>query len=81
VPLKVGALLAALTTIENGASEAEALPSLTLMRMSMYSPAALEPGVPDRRPVEELKEAQPGRLATLKVRVLPSPSDALGVNE
>jgi hypothetical protein len=71
--------LAWLTTIENGASAAEAWPSLTLMRMSMYSPAALELGVPDRRPVEELKEAQPGRLAMLKVRVLPSASAALGV--
>jgi hypothetical protein len=69
-----------LTTIENGASEALAWPSLTLMRMSMYSPAELAEGVPDRRPVELLKDAQAGRLAMLKVSVSPSGSDAVGVN-
>jgi hypothetical protein len=47
----------------------------------MYSPTAVVVGVPDRRPVDELNDAQGGGLAILKASVLPSGSDAVGANE
>ena len=63
-----------------GVSEALSWPSLTLMTMSMYSPAEVEVGVPDRRPVDELNDAQVGRLTMLKLRASPSASNAAGVS-
>ncbi len=47
----------------------------------MYSPAAVAVGVPFRRPVALLKDAQVGLFAMLKESVLSSGSEALGVNE
>jgi hypothetical protein len=64
-----------------GASEDWACPSVTLMLISMYSPTADDEGVPDRRPVEALNDAQGGRFAIEKLNGLPSGSEAAGVNE
>lgn len=47
----------------------------------MYSPAAANVGVPERRPLEVLNEAQGGRLTMLKLNELASGSNAAGVNE
>ena len=64
--------------MENGASEALARPSLTDTTMFEYVPTCVVDGVPDRRPVRELNDAQAGRLLTLKVSASPFASDALG---
>jgi hypothetical protein len=78
----VGARFAGwLTTIENDASAAVSCPSLTLIAMLANVPTFAAAGVPWSRPVVELKVAQAGRLAMLKVSVPPSPSLAVGVNE
>ena len=65
----------------NGGSDALAWPSLTLMRISTYSPTDDDDGVPVSRPVDALNDAQAGRLAMANVSVLPSGSEATGVNE
>ena len=67
--------------MRKGASDALAWPSLTLMRMSTYSPTAEDVGVPDRRPIDVLKDAHVGRLTIANVSVFPSGSDAAGVKE
>src|SRR5688572_18319277 len=82
VPVIVGgALLAASTTMENGASEALACPSLTLITIFACVPTWLGPGVPLNCPVLVLKAAQTGGFATENVKGPPSGSFALGVNE
>ena len=67
---------AAETAIANGISEVVAIPSLALMVIDEYVPAA--DGVPDNNPVLLLKVAQLGWFETPKVSVLPSPSLAVG---
>jgi hypothetical protein len=62
------------------ANDAVSEPSLTVMTIPLVAPTSAGPGVPDSRPVAELNEAQAGALATLNVSVLPSGSDAVGVN-
>ena len=69
----------ALTWTLNGASEADAWPSLTLMAMLAKVPTFELEGVPLKVPVDVLKVAQDGRLCTLKVRVMPAGPLALGV--
>ena len=69
------------TVTANGANDALNWPSLTLMRISTYSPTAEDDGVPVKRPVDVLNDAHAGRLTIAKVSGLPSGSDAAGVNE
>ena len=64
-------LLGAVTVIENAASEALAVPSLTLITMFEYAPACAAVGVPDRRPVVVLNVAHDGRFWMLYVSVSP----------
>ena len=71
---------AALTWIENAGSDAEAVPSLTVITMPEYVPTLAALGVPERVPLVLLKVSQAGRLATLKVSLSPSGSLAVGVN-
>ena len=71
---------AAVTVIVNGASEADAVPSLTEIVMLAYVPAFAEVGVPDSCPVVVLNDAQEGMLATENVSVPPRGLDAVGVN-
>src|SRR6185436_17564865 len=72
---------AACTSIANAGRDAVVTPSLTLIRMSTYSPTLLGPGMPERRPVDELKAAHGGRLTIVAVSVSPSLSEILGWNE
>jgi hypothetical protein len=65
----------------NGASEAEAWPSLTLITMLKNAPTLALEGVPLKVPVEVLKPAQEGLFCTLKVSVMPVGPLAVGVNE
>jgi hypothetical protein len=67
-----------LTAIENAGNERLTVPSLTLIETLAYVPTWLAVGVPDTPPVEVLNVAQLGALATLKVRVSPSASAAVG---
>jgi hypothetical protein len=69
------------TTIANVGSETVVVPSLTLIRMLENVPVCVLLGVPDSLPVVVLNAAQAGLFATLNVRVLPSGSRAVGVNE
>ena len=69
------------TVMLNESSLAEAEPSLTVIVMSGYTPASLNPGVPVIVPLLLLKLAQSGRLTMLKLRLSPSGSLAAGVNE
>jgi hypothetical protein len=73
------ALDAALTPIEKLASEADALPSLTLIAMLPYVPTCAEVGVPESLPVLVLNEAHEGLLVMLNVSVSPLASRAVGV--
>ena len=66
--------------IENAASAALALPSLTLITMFEYVPALAPVGVPDSCPVAVLNVAHAGRFAIANVSVSPSPSAAVGRN-
>jgi hypothetical protein len=65
--------------MSNAGSSAVSLPSLTRMTMSTCTPSAAAVGVPESRPVVELKDAQGGLLVMLKLSVAPSGSDAAGV--
>jgi hypothetical protein len=56
------------------------VPSLTEMAMPEYVPVWVDDGVPVSDPVAVLNIAQAGLLRTLKASVLPSASEALGVN-
>lgn len=67
------------TVIVNALSEEVSLPSLALMMM-LLNVAAAE-GVPDSFPVAVLKVAQLGLFCTLKPRVSPSTSLAVGWKE
>ena len=75
-----GGWFGALTTIVKGGSEACAATPETEIDTLMYDPACAAVGIPDRRPVEVLKLAQEGRLATEYVSAWPSGSVALGRN-
>ena len=68
------------TTIANAGSEADRLPSLTLIPMFEYVPVCALLGVPDSLPVVVLNVAQAGLLVMLNVSGLPSGSLAVGVN-
>jgi hypothetical protein len=68
----------AVTVIENGASAAVAVPSLTEIAMLANVPVAV--GVPDNRPVAASNEPQAGRFVTENVNAFPSGSLAVGVN-
>jgi hypothetical protein len=67
---------AELTVMVKAASEALACPSLTLIRMLENVPAAV--GVPANLPFEAVNVAQAGLFCTLKVKVSPSASLAVG---
>jgi hypothetical protein len=71
--------VAAFTVIANAGSAVLAWPSLTRMRMLENVPALPVPGVPFRRPLVDEKVAQVGLFCTLKVKVSPSGSLAVGV--
>ncbi len=75
----VGARLATLTTMLKAGSDALSLPSLAVMTIPMYSPAAVVPGVPDNRPVVASNVAQVGLLPMLNVSLSLSASEAVGV--
>ena len=78
LPLMTGARLAtAVAVMEKLASEALKAPSDTLIAMLDDVPAPV--GVPLNRPVVELNVAHAGLLVILKVKALPSGSDAVGV--
>ena len=70
---------AALTVIENAASDAEDVPSLTEIAMPEKEPTLLDDGVPVSAPVVVLKLAQLGLLMIENVSVLPLGSVVLGV--
>ena len=74
-------LAAALTVIANASSDADALPSLTLITIPLYVPASLADGVPLSCPVAMLKVAQAGLFEIENDRVLPDGSVVVGVNE
>ena len=80
LPEMLGARLTcgAVTVIANAGRLLLACPSDTLITMLPKVPAV--PGVPVKAPVCVLKFAQPGRPVMLKVSVLPSASNAAGVN-
>ncbi len=69
-----------LTVIENAARRVVAMPSVTLMPMSLNVPTLPLPGVPASRPVAASNVAQTGLLRTVKRSVLPSASAAVGRN-
>ena len=66
------------TAIENGASEALALPSLALMTMFEYDPTLVAVGVPESCPVVVLKAAHDGLFVIAKLNASPSASAAVG---
>jgi len=75
----VGGVFGVLATIiENAGSEVVSVPSLTLMVIALVVPTSVLAGVPLMAPLAVLKLAQVGRLLTLKVRVSPSASLAVG---
>src|SRR5579862_9206859 len=73
-------LAGAVTVMLNGASDADADPSLTLITIFLNVPAFALDGVPASLPELLLKLAHDGRFATENVSGLPSGSLALGVN-
>jgi hypothetical protein len=64
--------------MSKAANEAVASPSVTLIRTRGNVPRSPAPGLPESRPVDALKPAQPGRFSMSKVSASPSGSDALG---
>ncbi len=80
VPLMVGGA-AAVTVIVNGASEADAVPSLTEIVMLANVPTFAEVGVPVSWPVVVLNEAHAGLFVIENVSAPPRGLDAVGVNE
>ena len=70
-----------MTVIVKAARLAEALPSDTEITMFEVLPTLAAAGVPLRRPVDVLKLAHDGLLVIENVRVCPSGSEAVGVNE
>jgi hypothetical protein len=79
--LTVGLPAAALTVIANAGKAADALPSLTLIRMPEWVPTSAAAGVPLSCPVTVLKLAHEGGFAMENVRLLPDGSLAVGVKE
>src|SRR5690606_7641595 len=71
----------AVTVIENAASAALSTPSLTLIVMPSYVPTSPSPGVPDNCPVGGSKPLHTGPFCSENVRMSPSTSSAVGVNE
>ena len=67
-----------MTVIENAASAALALPSLTLMTMFEYVPTLALVGVPDSWPVARAEGRPRGPVLDVKPSVLPSASAAIG---
>jgi hypothetical protein len=80
-PLIVGGEAAALTVIVKDASEALAVPSLTVITMPEKAPVFVAPGVPESLPFVVLNVAQLGFPAIENVSVPPRGLDAVGVNE
>jgi hypothetical protein len=80
VPVIVGGVFAAVTAMPKAGSDADALPSLTLITMLPYVPTAEGPGVPSSAPVFTLKVAQAGRFAIAKVSGSVLASAAVGWN-
>jgi hypothetical protein len=78
VPEIVGGTFAAVTAIANAGNAAVAMPSLTPIRMLLYVPTWVAPGVPWRAPVVALNVAHAGRFAIVNVSALPSASAADG---
>ena len=78
VPLITGGRFADVTWMLKTASETCAAPSDTEIEIFDVVPTCAVVGVPERRPVDELNEAQAGRLAIANVSVWPSGSDAVG---
>jgi hypothetical protein len=72
-------VVASPTVIANGANDALACPSDTLMTIFEYWPTCELVGVPDSRPVEVLNVAQDGRFWMLNVSAFPFGSLAVGV--
>jgi len=72
---------AAVTVIANGASDAEAVPSVTEMVILANVPTLEVAGVPDSWPVVVLNVAHDGCFAIENVRAAPRGLDAAGVNE
>ena len=66
------------TTIEKVGSDADDMPSLTVILIFEYVPTCAVVGVPVRLPVELLKLAQEGLLVIEQLSVLPSASAAAG---
>src|ERR1700683_2362709 len=73
-------LAGCVTVMLNGASDAEAEPSLTLITILRNTPALALVGVPDSSPVRLLKFAHDGVLVSENVSVPPSGSLPVGVN-
>src|SRR5215468_6928452 len=72
VPLKLALpVVAGVTVMLKGGSEAEATPSLTLSTMLEYVPVCALAGVPESWPVAMLKLAQVGLFVIENDRVLP----------
>jgi len=69
------------TVMLNGASDADAWPSLSLIPMFEIVPTLELEGVPLTVPVAMLNVAQEGRFWTEKPRVVPDGPLALGVKE
>jgi len=62
----------------NAGNDTVSTPSVTLMVIPLVVPTSVLDGVPLIAPLAVLKVAQAGRLVTLKVRVSPSASLAVG---
>lgn len=69
----------ATTEIVNPASDALEYPSETEMATLAYEPTSAATGVPKRRPLVAVKDAQDGLLRIEKAGVGPSGSDTVGV--
>ena len=78
MPLIVGAWLVDVTAIEKVGSDADDVPSLTVILIFEYVPTCAVVGIPVRLPVELLKLAHDGLLVIEKLSVLPSASVAVG---
>jgi hypothetical protein len=77
VPEIVGGVFDDVTVMENAASDADAVPSLTLITMLLFVPTCAAPGVPCSRPVVVSKVAHTGRFAIENVSGSLSASAAL----
>jgi hypothetical protein len=73
-------LPACVTVIENTASDALSVPSLTDMTMFDVVPASPPAGVPESRPVAVLNVAHAGLFMMLNVSAWPDGSEPMGWN-